>query len=174
MTFGAHELGRGWGQVMRRELLVAHDMRPPLAAYALGHDVRICVVARAHPALRQRVAVRALCVVVLPLDRLCCGGVGEAAAHALGAPFALPVALGHLVERRIETIDVVADVAVVAQQQATFVRRLAAALAHRAVQTSPATLHDYVAHLFSIADRVHLIVDYPNQKSFYYKSKAQK
>ena len=92
-------------------------------------------------------------VVVLPLkcDAARRFGVALVTPHA---PFALPIAFGHLVKRRIEAVDVVADVAVVAQKQATLVGRLAAALAHRAVQAAPALLQHDIAHLDVRAVRV--------------------
>lgn len=52
-------------------------------------------------------------------------------------PLALPGSLGHSVEGRVQAVRVIADVAVVAQQQAAGVAGLATRLAHRALQTAP-------------------------------------
>ena len=67
---------------------------------------------------------------------------------------ASPAALGHVRQRRRQTVDVVADVAVVAEEQAALVSRLAAALAHRAVQAAPALLQHHAAHRHAHAVRV--------------------
>lgn len=52
-------------------------------------------------------------------------------------PLALPGSLGHSVEGRVQAVGVVADVAVVTQQQAARVAGFAAGLAHRALKTAP-------------------------------------
>lgn len=62
------------------------------------------------------------------------GPLGDGQVHS---PLALPGPLGHGVEGRVQAVGVVADVAVVAQQQAAGVAGLAARLAHRALQTAP-------------------------------------
>ncbi len=62
-------------------------------------------------------------------------------------PLALPGALGDVVERRVEAVDVVGDVALVAQDEARLVVRLAAALAHRAVQAPPPLVQDHLVDL---------------------------
>lgn len=62
------------------------------------------------------------------------GPLGDGQVHP---PLALPGPLGHGVEGRVQAVGVVADVAVVAQQQAAGVAGLAARLAHRALQTAP-------------------------------------
>lgn len=53
------------------------------------------------------------------------------------APLALPGSLRHSVKGWVQAVGVVADVAVVAQQQAAGVAGLAARLAHCALQTAP-------------------------------------
>ena len=60
-----------------------------------------------------------------------------------GAPLALPVALRHVIQRRIHAVDVVRDVALVAEQEAGLVVALTAALADGAVQTAPSLLQDH-------------------------------
>lgn len=63
------------------------------------------------------------------------------------APLALPRARRHILQRRVEAVGVVADVAVVAQQQPTLIGRLAAALADGALQAPPALLQHDLRHL---------------------------
>lgn len=58
-------------------------------------------------------------------------------------PFTLPGALGNLVKRWIQTVDVIADVTHVAQDESTLVVRLTTTLAHRAVQAAPALLQNH-------------------------------
>lgn len=53
-------------------------------------------------------------------------------------PFALPAALGDGVQGRVQAVGVIADVAVVTQQQPGRVRSLPTHLAHDALQAAPA------------------------------------
>ena len=48
---------------------------------------------------------------------------------------------------RVSAVDVVRDVAVIAEDQVGLVVLLAAALAHGSVQASPALLEDHLGHL---------------------------
>lgn len=139
------------GQIIGVVRAVAARVTPSFAFRALRDEIGIDVVARAHVTLREAKTKRTLGVVVLPFEATR-RRLGRAASGAFHAPFAFPVAFGHVIQRRIETVDVVADVAVVAQEQASFVGCLAAALAHRAVQTSPASFVHYVCHLFKQKD----------------------
>jgi len=77
-----------------------------------------------------------------------------AARHAHDTPLALPGALRYFVQRRIEAIDVEADVALVAQDQPTLVVRFAATLAHRAVQAAPAFLQHRLRYLRIMSEAV--------------------
>lgn len=58
--------------------------------------------------------------------------------HDIYTPLALPAALGHRLQGRVQAVGVVADVTVVTQKQAAWVAGLATCLAHRALQTPPA------------------------------------
>ena len=64
----------------------------------------------------------------------------------LGSKY-LPVALRHVIERRVHAVNVVRDVALVAQQETRLVVALTASFAHGAVQTPPALLQDHFRHL---------------------------
>lgn len=65
-----------------------------------------------------------------------------AANLADGAPLALPVALRHVVQRRLHAVNVVRDVALVAQEQTGLVVTLATPFAHGTVQAAPALLQN--------------------------------
>lgn len=62
-------------------------------------------------------------------------------------PFALPATLGHGLQGRVEAVGVVADVAVITQQESPWVRGLPASLAHRALQAPPALAQDHFSDL---------------------------
>ena len=71
----------------------------------------------------------------------------------VNSPLALPAAVWHVVERRVHAVSVERDVALVAQDEATFVVLLAAALAHGAVQAAEAALQHHLVHLPAAAHR---------------------
>ena len=62
-------------------------------------------------------------------------------------PFTLPAALRDRVQGRVQAVGVVADVAVVAQQQARGVRGLPTHLAHDALQAAPALTEHHLCDL---------------------------
>lgn len=95
--------------------------------------------------LGQRAARPAEGKVVKPTRVL--AGVVAAALGAHGAPLALPVALGHLLQRRVDAVNVVRDVALVAEDELVLVVRLAAAFAEGAVQAAPPLLQDHFRYL---------------------------
>ena len=61
-----------------------------------------------------------------------------------------------MVERRIQAVDVVADITFIAQDEARLVVRLPAALAHRTVQTPPTLVQNHLVYLYS-EGKIHLI-----------------
>lgn len=54
------------------------------------------------------------------------------------SPFALPAVLGHVLQRRVQAVGVIADVTVITQKQTARIGGLATGLANRALQTTPA------------------------------------
>ena len=131
---------------------VAEAVQPSLALHTLDDEVTFVVGLGAGSAGGVRGTRSALRVVLLPL------AVGArivgAAGLALGAPFAFPGALGHLLQRRFYAVRVEADVAVVAEYKARLVVPLAATFAHRTVQASPALLQYHLRHFDVGAVRV--------------------
>lgn len=113
---------------------IAGSVQPPLALNALDDQIALAVrlvtartveVRRAGAAFRPTVhpgAVEA--------------GIGSAASLTDGAPLTLPVAVRDIVQWRIHAVNVIGNVAVIAQNQTAFVITLAAALAYRTVQAS--------------------------------------
>lgn len=63
------------------------------------------------------------------------------------SPLALPAALGHCEQWRVQAVGVIADVTVVTQQQARGVRGLAAHLAHNALHAAPALQEHHLGNL---------------------------
>lgn len=78
----------------------------------------------------------------------------RAANLADGAPLALPIALRHVVQRRIHAVNVVGDVALVAQEETGLVMTLATPFTHRTVQAAPALLQNDFGDLDVGAERM--------------------
>lgn len=127
-------------------------MEPPLALHALYYEITLAVGLGAGSAVGVRGARPALGVALLPVavEARLAGTTGL----ALGAPLALPIALWHVVERRVHAINVVADVTVVTEYEPTFIVALTATLADRAVETTPAFLQYHFGHFYINAVRV--------------------
>lgn len=53
-------------------------------------------------------------------------------------PFALPATLGYSVQGWVQAVSVIADIAVITQQQTGGIRSLSTHLTHNAFQTAPA------------------------------------
>jgi len=104
--------------------------------------------------LRQAKTSSTLTVIILPFALRIPARLSSTAPRTLNTPLTLPVAFGHLVKRRRQTINVITYVAVVAQQKPGLVSRLAAALAHRTVQTPPAFIQHHIADAHARAVRV--------------------
>lgn len=66
---------------------------------------------------------------------------------APNTPFALPASLWHSLQGWVQAVGVVADVAVVAEQQARGVRGFAAHLAHDALHAAPALQQHHLGDL---------------------------
>jgi len=105
---------------------------------ALNNELVLCVVLGARRTDCQTRARSALRVAVLPFRLY--ARVRRAAHDADNTPLALPRALRDAVQRRIKTVDVIADVTLVTEDEATLVVRFTAPLAHGAVQTAPSFL----------------------------------
>lgn len=63
------------------------------------------------------------------------------------SPFALPAVLGHVLQRRVQAVGVIANVTVVTQQQAAGICGLTAGLAHCTLQTAPAFTQHHLGDL---------------------------
>ena len=72
---------------------------------------------------------------------------GERGKCEPGVPFALPAPFGHGLQGRVQAVGMVADVAVVTQQQSPWVGGLPTGLAHRALQTPPAFAENHFSDL---------------------------
>lgn len=131
---------------------VAPAVQPPLALHALDDQFAFAVGIHAASACAQGCARATLGEAVHPSAVE--AGVTGAAQLACSAPLALPVAVRHVVKRRIHAVDVEGNVALVAEDQARLVVALAAALADSAIQTAPAFLEDYFGDLDVYAVRV--------------------
>ena len=118
----------------------------PAGASGAGHDqLPVLVALLAERTLLEGVAGTTGGVVLEPAA-VDAGSVGPAVL-ADAAPLALPGTVRYLVQWRVRAIDVVGDVAVVAQDQVGLVVLLPASLADRAVQTAPALLEDDLGDL---------------------------
>ena len=124
---------------------VALAVLPPVAVGA--HDDHLPVLV---PLLTQRTLLEAVTrttrgVVLVPAA-VGPRGVGPAVlTHA--APFTLPRPVWYVVQGRVCAVDVVRDVAVIAQNQIGLVMLLSTSFTHCAVQTSPALLEDDLGDL---------------------------
>lgn len=127
-------------------------MQPSFALNALDYQFALDVAFEAAGARRQRSAGSALREAVHP--GAVESGIVGAAGRADGAPLALPVPVGHVLQRRVHAVDVEGNVAVVAQNEAPLVVALAAAFAHGAVQAPPSFLQDYFGDFNGNAVRV--------------------
>lgn len=74
-----------------------------------------------------------------------CSVIGSS--HDIYTPLALPAALGHRLQGRVQAVGVVADVTVVTQQQTARVGGLAARFTHRTLQTAPAFIQHHLGDL---------------------------
>lgn len=141
----------------------------PIAVAALDEQVVLHVLLAAEGADDKAGAGRAVRVVVLPLAVEARGSCPALhAAHAPGeraersapaprpphappriprAPFALPSAFGHGLQRRVQAVGVVADVAVVAEQQPGRVGGFAAHLADDALHAAPTLQQHHLGDL---------------------------
>jgi hypothetical protein len=90
-------------------------MRPTLAFNALDANVSFVVGNVAHVTNTQAVAINTLGVVVFPFGVFHFSCRLTATLETLDAPLTLPISFGNLSQRRLETIDVVAYVTVIAQ-----------------------------------------------------------
>lgn len=98
---------------------ITSAMQPALALHALNNKVALLISLLAGDARTVRSAWATLGVTLLP------GAVETwvvgAARLTLSAPLTLPISMRHIFQRWIHTVDVVADVAVVAQNQTCLV-----------------------------------------------------
>lgn len=101
-------------------------MKPSFALYALNYKIALLISFLTNNARGVGRAGSALSVTFLPARVKT--GIIRATSLALSAPFALPGTLRHYVQRRFYAIDMVANIALVAENQAGFVVSLATTL----------------------------------------------
>ena len=59
-----------------------------------------------------------------------------------GAPLAFPISLWYVIQRRFHAVNVIGNVALVAQEKTGLVVTIATSFAHRTVKTSPSFLQN--------------------------------
>lgn len=120
-------------------------MHPSITLSALQDEVLLPVVPTADGAGGQARAGGALRVVVLPLaSQTRRRGSTVSAPHT---PFALPASFGNCLQWRVQAVGVIADVAIVTQQESSGVSRLPTGLTHGALQTPPTFAENHLSDL---------------------------
>lgn len=105
---------------------ITSTMKPSVALYALNYKIALLVSLLTDYARGVGSAGSTLSITFLPARVKT--RIIQTASLALSAPFALPGTLRHYVQRRIYAIDMVANIALVAENQASFVVSLATTL----------------------------------------------
>lgn len=80
--------------------------------------------------------------------------------HLFFLPFALPTTLGDIVQGRVQAVGVIADIAVVTQQQTGGVRSLSTHLTHDTFQTAPAFTEHRLGDLQKISGLIALDISF--------------